>query len=197
MNIKTMVGTVINVIIGILVGLLIAGGLFLTTRAPAGQPVKLLPSPTPMPIQVYVTGAVNHPGVFLLPRDSRVRDAVLAAGGFMEGADVGQVNLARVLVDGEHFEVAGTSPFATPQLTIGDGGLLVTATPPKGAAININTATAELLQTLPGIGETVAQKIVEYRLENGPFTTIDDLLKIPGIGPTTLEELKGLITTGN
>ena len=193
---KTFINTVISTVIGILLGLLIAGGLYLTTRAPAGQPVVLLPSPTPKPIQVYVTGAVKHPGVFLLPRESRVRDAVVVAGGFEEGADIGQVNLAKVLTDAEHLEIPGTSPFATPDLVIGGDGLLVTPTPPKGEAININTATQELLETLPGIGPTTAKAIIDYRTENGPFATIDDLLKVPGIGPTTMEKLKGLITTG-
>ncbi len=193
---KTFISTLVSTIIGILLGLLIAGGLFLTTRTPSGKPVMLLPSPTPKPIQVYVTGAVKHPGVFLLPRESRVREAIVAAGDFMDGADVGTLNLARVLTDGEHLEVAGTSPFATPQLTIGGGGLLVTPTPEKGQAVNINTATQELLETLPGIGATTATAIIDYRLENGPFSTVDDLLKVPGIGPNTLENLTGLITTG-
>ena len=195
---KTILSTIVSTLIGILLGLLIAGGLFLTTRAPSGQPVVLLPSPTPKPIQVYVTGAVKHPGVFLLPRESRARDAIVAAGGFMdEGVDVGAINLAEVMTDGKHLEVPGTSPFATPQLTIGGGGLLVTPTPAKGQAININTATQELLETLPGIGPTTAKAIIDYREENGPFATIDDLLKVPGIGPSTMEELQGLITTGS
>ena len=197
MNIKSMISTVISIVIGILFGLLIAGGLFLTTRAPSGQPVVLLPSPTPKPILVYVAGAVNHPGVFPLPRDSRIMDAVRVAGGFMEGADVSAINLAKTLVDGDRIDIPGTSPFATPQLTIGDNGLLVTPTPPKGQAVNINTATAELLETLPGVGPSLAAEIVKYREDNGPFATTDDLLKVPGIGPTTLENLKGLITTGN
>jgi competence protein ComEA len=193
---KNFISTIISTVIGILLGLLIAGGLYLTTRAPAGQPVVLLPSPTPQPIQIYVTGAVEHPGVFYLPRESRLVDAVRAAGGFMEGADIGAVNLAQVLKDADRIDIPGTSPFATPQLTIGGGGLLVTPTPPAGALVNINTATQELLETLPGIGPTTAQAILDYRKNIGPFATIEDLLKVPGIGPTTLEELKDLITTG-
>jgi competence protein ComEA len=188
---------IVNVLIGLLLGLLVAGGLFLTARTPAGQAVVLLPSPTPEPITVYVTGAVQRPGVFRLPRDSRVVDLVQAAGGFMEGADLNQVNLAQALKDGDRYDVPGLSPFATPVLTIGDSGLLVTPTPQGGAAININTAPVDLLATLPGIGPTTAQAIVDYRKENGPFLTIDDLLKIPGIGPSTMEKLKGLITVGS
>ena len=189
--------TIVNVLIGLLLGLLVAGGLFLTARAPAGQAVVLLPSPTPAPITVYVTGAVQRPGVYRLPRESRVVDLVQAAGGFMEGADLNQVNLAQTLKDGDRFDVPGLSPFATPVLTIGDNGLLVTPTPVGGTPVNINTASLELLQTLPGIGPTTAQAIVDYRKANGPFQTIDDLLKIPGIGPSTMEKLKGLITVGS
>ena len=188
---------IVDILIGLFLGLLIAGGLFLTARAPAGQPVALLPSPTPEPIVVYVTGAVNRPGVFYLPRESRMVDAVQVAGGFMEGADLNQVNLAQIVKDGEQIVIPGLANFATPELTIGGNGLLVTPTPVGGTPININTAPVELLETLPGIGPTTAQAIVDYRQENGPFIGVEDLLKIPGIGPTTLEELRGLVTVGS
>ena len=195
---KTFFSSLATVLIGLLLGLLIGGGLFLTTRTPAGKPVTLLPSPTPKPIQVYIAGAVKPPGVYYLPRESRMVDAIRVAGGFLdEGADIAAVNLAKVLVDADRIDIPGTSPFATPQLTIGGDGLLVTPTPQKGALVNINTATQELLETLPGIGPTTAQAIIDYRFDNGPFATIDDLLKVPGIGPTTMDELRGLITTGN
>jgi competence protein ComEA len=188
--------TIVNMLIGIFLGLLIAGGLFLTTRAPSGQAIVLLPSPTPQPIFVYVTGAVQRPGVFPLPRDSHLVDLVRAAGGFTEGASLNEINLAQSLKDGDRVDIPGLSQFATPQLTIGDSGLLVTPTPPGGEPVNINTASAELLATLPGIGPTTAEKIIEYRQQNGPFQTIDDLLKVPGIGPTTLDELRGLVVVG-
>ncbi len=189
--------TIANILIGIFLGLLVAGGLFLTVRTPSGQAVVLLPSPTPEPIVVYVAGAVLRPGVFYMPRESRMVDAIRAAGGFIEGADLNQVNLAQALKDGDRIDVPGLSPFATPQLTIGGSGLLVTPTPVGGTPVNINTAPVELLQTLPGIGPTTAEAIVNYRKENGPFITIEDLLKIPGIGPTTLDELRGLVTVGS
>jgi competence protein ComEA len=187
--------TILYIIIGIFMGLLIAGGLFLTTRAPAGKPVVLLSTSTPEPIIVYVTGAVKYAGVFKLPRDSRVVDAVQAAGGFVEGADLNQVNLASNIKDGQQIVIPGLATFPTPILTIGDNGLLVTPTPSGGQPININTADETLLETLPGIGPTTAQAIVNYRKTN-PFTRIEDLLKIPGIGSTTLEQLRGLITVG-
>jgi competence protein ComEA len=188
--------TVLQVMIGIFIGLILAGLLYLTVRVPAGKPVELLPSPTPEPIMVYVTGAVQHPGVYKIPRDSRLVEAVQQAGGFMEGADLTQVNLAEKVEDGAQIVIPGAKDFPTPELVIGGSGLLVTPTPPGGQLVNINTATVELLDKLPGIGPTTAQKIVDYREENGPFTHVDDLLKIPGIGPSTMDGLRGLVTVG-
>jgi competence protein ComEA len=187
----------LGVIFGALVGLLIGGLLYLTTRQPVGQKVELMPSSTPEPIVVYVTGAVQRPGVYRVPRDSRLVEAVALAGGFLEGADVTQLNLAEKLEDGKHIEIpGGNTDLPTPQLIIGGGGLLVTPTPPAGQLVNINTADAALLEKLPGIGPTTAAKIVQYRDDNGPFEKVDDLLKVPGIGPETLDKLRGLITVG-
>ncbi len=184
------------ILFGILVGLLAAGLLYLTVRGPAGQPVTLQPSETPAPIVIYVSGGVQRPGVYSLPRDSRVSDAILVAGGMSDGADLSQVNLADPLQDGEKVVIPGGSTTATPVFTLGGSGLLETPTPYAGQLININTADATLLTTLPGIGPTTAQKIVQYRQDNGAFQQVEDLLKIPGIGPSTLDEIRGLITVG-
>lgn len=188
--------TILQVVIGIFIGLILAGLLYLTMRAPQGEPVELLPTPTPEPITVYVTGAVQRPGVYRIPRDGRLVDAVQQAGGFQEGADLTQLNLAEKMEDGKQVIIPGATGVPTPQLVIGGSGLLVTPTPPAGQIVNINTADAALLEQLPGIGPTTAQKIVEYRDANGQFTKIEDLLKIPGIGPSTLDEIRGLITVG-
>jgi competence protein ComEA len=184
----------VDMLIGVFLGLLAAGGLYLTTRTPPGTPVALLPSSTPEPIVVYVTGAVQRPGVYTLPRGSRLVNVVEAAGGFIEGVDLNQINLAEAVKDEQQVVIPGLSTLPTPELTIGGNGLLVTPTPFAGEKININKADVTLLDTLPGIGPTTAQKIVDYREKNGPFTRVDDLLKIPGIGPSTLEEIRGLIT---
>jgi competence protein ComEA len=185
----------IDILIGVLLGLLAAGGLFMTTRTPTtGTPMALLPTPTSEPIVVYVTGSVQRPGVYTLPRNSRLVDLVKAAGGFLEGADLNQINLAEALTDEQRVVIPGLAAAATPVLTIDDNGLLVTPTPFAGTKININTADATLLDTLPGIGPSTAQKIVEYRETNGLFKRVEDLLKIPGIGPDTLEKIRGMIT---
>lgn len=182
-----------DILVGFSIGLIAAGLLFLTVRAPAGKAVELLPTPTLEPIVVYVTGAVNNPGVYRLPVASRLVDAVQQAGGFMDGADLTQVNLAALMVDGAQIVIPGVEDAPTPQLTIGGSGLLETPTPPGGELVDINSADAALLEQLPGIGATSAQSIIDYRTANGPFTQVEDLLKIPGIGSATLEEIRGLI----
>jgi competence protein ComEA len=188
--------SIFNLILGILIGLIMAGVLFLTVRAPVGKPVELMPSPTPAPMIVYVTGAVNRPGVYRLPLGSRLADAVVQAGGFMDSAVIAQVNLADKVLDGDRIVIPGAATIPTPVLTIGGNGILVTPTPPAGAPVNINTASVEELDALPGIGPTAAKAIVDYRTANGPFARVEDLLKIPGIGPTTLEQIRGVVVLG-
>jgi competence protein ComEA len=188
--------TILNILIGIFIGLAAAGLLYLTARAPQGQPVELMPSPTPDPIVVYVTGAVNRPGVYRLPVDSRMVEAVQQAGGFMPSADIAAVNLADKVVDGQQIVIPGGKDVPTPQLTIGGDGLLVTPTPPAGQLLNLNTATWEQLDALPGIGPTTAKAIVQYRTDNGPFKVVEDLLKVPFIGTDILDQIRGLVIIG-
>ena len=187
---------ILNIVIGIFIGLVVAGLLYLTVRAPQGQPVVLMPSPTPDPIVVYVTGAVNRPGVYRLPVDSRMVDAVQQAGGFMPSADIASVNLADKLEDGQQIVIQGGVDLPTPVLTIGGEGLLVTATPPAGQPLNLNTATWGQIDELPGIGQTTAKAIVQYRTDNGPFKVLEDLLKVPFVGESILNGIRGLVTIG-
>lgn len=184
----------VAIIFGSLVSMLLIGLILLASRTPSGYPIMLMPSSTPAPISVYITGAVARPGVYNVPRDCRMVEAVALAGGFLEGAEVARLNLAEKLDDGQHIDVLGGSDLPTPQLVIGGSGLLVTPTPPGGVVVNLNSADAALLEKLPGIGPTTAEKIVQYREENGPFEYIEDLLKIPGIGPETINEIRGLVT---
>lgn len=191
---KNIIETALGMIFGLLAGLLIGGLVYISTRTPSGYPVSLMPSSTPPPISVYLTGAVARPGVYSVPRASRLVEVVSLAGGFLEGADITRLNLAEKMEDGRHIDVPGGSDVPTPQLVIGGGGLLVTPTPPGGKIVNINLADAALLEQLPGIGPTTAEKIIQYRDENGPFMRVEDLLKIPGIGPETLDQIRGLVT---
>ena len=106
---KKLFEVVVYIVLGIFIGLLVAGGLFLTVRGPSGTAVVLLPSATPTPIFVYLTGAVNRAGVYQLPPESHLVDAVQAAGGFADGADLNQVNLASSLKDGQQIVIPGAT----------------------------------------------------------------------------------------
>lgn len=166
------------------------------TPLPPPTPTPL-PSPSPLPttITVYVNGAVAHPGVYTLPDGSRVVQALSAAGGLTDTADADGLNQARPLRDGEQVYVParGTPP---PPLVGSSGGAAPSAraTAPAGR-INLNTATREELDTLPGVGMVLADRIIQYREKNGPFQRPDDLKKVPGFGGTKLYDgLKDRIT---
>jgi competence protein ComEA len=157
-------------------------------QAPRAAPVV---TPSPASLIVHVAGWVRRPGVYELPEGSRVIDAVEVAGGPRTGAELGALNLAAPLSDGQQVLVAK-------QAAPAGAGALPTApgASPAGSAplVNVNTAAAEELETLPGIGEVLAATIIAYREENGPFTAVDQLLDVSGIGEVTLEEIRDLVT---
>lgn len=181
-----------TVIYSVVITLCGAGILFLVTRPPRGQPIRLLPAPTPTWIQVHVTGAVNQAGVISLPPESRVQEAIRQAGGALPEADLQALNLARVLVDGEKIDVPSTyeAP-ATRSDGFADNSLST------GFPIHLNTASQAELESLPGIGPVTAQEILAYRAQNGPFASIEDLQKVPGIGEKTFEGIRELVTVGD
>jgi competence protein ComEA len=170
------------------------GILFLATRPPRGAPVTLQPPPTPAPIVVHVSGAVQQPGVYELPPGSRAREAVAAAGGFSQSAEREALNLAEPLQDGARLDVpllpaagSGSAPNTanTPQ----------PGNPPASSGrINLNTATQAELENLPRIGPAIAQRIIEYRQQYGPFSAIDEIRAVEGIGEGIFAEIKDLIT---
>ena len=173
-------------VVGVLLG---AGILLLITRPPRGEPIVLLPAPAPAPITVYVSGSVNQAGLYELPSGSRVNDAIQAADGFGENADTGAINLAEVLTDGAQVYVPGIMPN---QVNRGGSGLM----PGSNLLVDINTASLEELDSLPQIGPITAQSIIDYRVINGPFKSIDGLLEVDGIGQVTFDKIKNLITAG-
>ncbi|SEN45327.1 helix-hairpin-helix domain-containing protein [Cryobacterium sp. TMT1-3] len=142
-------------------------------------------------IFVHVLGAVTRPGLFELRDGARVMDAIAAAGGLTVEADPAGVNLARILSDGEQFYVPrqGEVPPAIPAAGSGSGGANAPA-----AKVNLNSATVADLDSLPRIGPTMAQRIVDFRTTNGRFTSVDGLRDVAGIGDKTFEALKDLIT---
>ncbi|WKZ48770.1 MAG: helix-hairpin-helix domain-containing protein [Anaerolineales bacterium] len=187
-----MLKSVLYMASGTLFGLFVAALIWVVARNPSGEAVTLRPVPTDTPIVVHITGAVPRPGVYALPKGARVQDAISAAGGFLADADKTGINLAQLLEDGEQLDI----PF-------GEGASLVIPTPEvenvdpgETELININTASQFQLESLPGIGPTTAQKIIDYREENGPFSTIEEIMDVSGIGPGTFERIKDLITVG-
>lgn len=149
-------------------------------------------------VVVHVGGAVREPGVREVPEGSRVQDAVDAAGGFAEGAAADALNLARVLVDGEQVMVPTVEELqAPPQPQADSGGSASSGSAGTGGGkVNINTASAEELDVLPGVGPSTAAKIVADREANGPFSTIEDLKRVSGIGDKKYAELADSICVG-
>ncbi len=133
---------------------------------------------------VDVKGAVRKPGDFEMKSGKRVNDVVQLAGGFSKGADVNSINLAQVLVDEMVIYVA----------KVGEEALPVVSNEKEDGKIDINRAEDTELETIPGIGPSKAGAIIAYREENGPFSSIDTLVNVPGIGQKTLEQLKEYIT---
>ena len=146
------------------------------------------------PIAVQVSGAVATPGLYRLPPGSRVQDAIDAAGGTTEDADLSGINIARRLDDEEQLEIASNA--TAPPAAANSAVLPPVATAAAGAKININTASATELDGLPGIGPALAAKIVSYRTANGPFAGIEELSNVSGISPRMVDDMRGLITIG-
>ncbi len=171
----------------VLVGALRGGGAASTVplaapSASAAEPVA------PAVVLVHVLGAVARPGLYELAEGDRVVDAVAAAGGFTEEADQAALNLAQVLADAQQVQVpkVGEAPPAP-----APGAAAGTA---AGGLVNLNSADLAALDTLPRVGPSTAQKILDWRESNGPFTSVDDLLAVSGIGEATLEGLRDLVT---
>ena len=208
--------SVAAVVLGALGIVAAAVGGWWALRPPAGpDPETILPMvgsiaiPTPAPtsvpemgrIVVDVVGAVVRPGLHELPAASRVADAVAAAGGLAPDADRLRLNLAEPLSDGARLWVPAVGESAGPEvvaITAGTGGGNPTGAGGGlgGAVVDINTADAIALETLPGIGPALAAAIVEHRQRTGPFASVDELVEVSGIGPVKLEQIRPLATAG-
>ncbi|HEY6566652.1 MAG TPA: ComEA family DNA-binding protein [Actinomycetota bacterium] len=151
--------------------------------------VAASPTASPVPIIVDITGSVLQPGVYEFVQGDRVIDAVERAGGAKPNADLTTLNLAALLTDGTQIVV----PKQGAAGAVGATGS-VDGSASAGGIVNINTATATEFETLSGIGEVLAAAIVDYRTENGPFTSVDQLEDVSGIGPSTLEEIRDQVT---
>lgn len=159
-----------------------------STTAAETTAVPASPSAAPQQIQVHVLGAVQRPGVVTLPAGARVHDAIAAAGGLLPQADPGELNLAAVVTDGSQI-VIGTKQ--KPRGEVSSQAAPTGSSGPSGnrQAIDLNTATAQQLEELPGVGPVTAGKIIEWRTQHGRFESIEQLQKVSGIGPKTYSEI--------
>jgi competence protein ComEA len=144
---------------------------------------------------VHVAGAVRKPGVYRLAEGARVQDAVRRAGGAARGADLGAVNLAARVADGQQVVVPKRAPAASAaaaagEVSAGTGGGGAAGAIAQGPPISLSSATLEQLDTLDGVGPATAQKILDWRREHGGFRSVDDLGQVPGIGPKRLAALR-------
>jgi competence protein ComEA len=155
-------------------------------RAPASVKIE---RPASTGALVHVAGAVRHPGVYRLHDGDRVKDAVERAGGARRGADVNAINLAAKVADGQQVVVPRRGGAAPAAGGAGEGVAGAAAQPP----VSLNSATAEQLDTLDGVGPATAQKILDWRREHGGFRSIDDLGEVPGIGPKRMAALRGKV----
>ena len=162
-----------------------------TATEPSTGPAGTAPGePAEATVVVDVTGRVRSPGLVTLPAGSRVADALESAGGVRPQVDLSTLNLARLLVDGEQILVGAQAapwPSEAPPATSTVPGVPV-------APVDLNTATMVELETLPGIGPVTAQSILDWRVANGGFTTVDELIEVDGIGEVTLADLRDLVT---
>lgn len=173
-----------------------------TTESGAGSGSPA-PSASPAPVVVHVVGAVGRAGLVTLPGGSRVADALDAAGGAGPDADLARVNLARAVVDGERLYVPRTGETEIPATVDGSSGAGAGGSPPgaggasapgagggPGDVIDLNAADQTALETLPGIGPALAQRILAWRQEHGRFASVQDLLEVNGIGDARFAELE-------
>lgn len=184
----------------ILIVLILAGGLIFRlyerlTPPPGGivvkdeEELKSREKLSPTVIYVQVCGAVKSPGVYRVQKGARLFEVVSMAGGLSPDADSRKVNLARVVEDGEKVYIPRVGEVIdSPSAKVSDSQKT------DSKLINVNQATLEELEKLPGIGRTIAKRIVEYREKNGPFKGPSDLLKVKGIGEKKLEKIRGMIT---
>lgn len=173
------------VLLGV-VAVILGGGVGWLRRPPAPQIANSSPTTTSIvataTIEVHVAGWVLAPGVVTLPAESIVADAVAAAGGLLPGASTGALNLAAPIGDGDQVVVPGPGAVTDSPTAVSDTG-----------PMSLNQATVSDLETLPGVGPVLAERIVAFREDHGRFETVEDLLEVPGIGEAKLASIRDLV----
>ena len=190
-----------KIVFAVFCTLLGVGAILLVSAGSRGQPLELSPVPSPSPLLVHVVGAVHRPGVYALPAQSRVQDAVQSAGGFLPGADTQALNLAAFLEDGLQLLVPTIPPTTSvletqPQNTLpkaSETALPPTGTPAAIFPIDINSASSLELELLPQIGPVRAARIVAYRQTHGPFKDVAAIQNVFDINPEVYAAIRDLI----
>lgn len=178
-----MVKRLLPYLIGLVSGIALFGLLIFVTAQPRGEAIVLQPVPTQSPLLVDVSGAVHAPGVYTLPPGSRVQDAITLAGGLLDEADANALNMAARVRDGQKILV--------PIVMVAE--IQAAAQPATSYPIDLNSASLEELDSLPGIGPTRALDILAYREDHNGFKSIDELMEVEGIGETTFHRIKDLV----
>lgn len=182
-------------IVGLVAAVAVVYALFQALDERSAPPIVIEDAAATLPVVVEVRGEIEAPGVYELAPGARLQDAIAAASGLTKDADLSTVNLARRLRDGELVVIlARPAPGSTPMVPV--GGDEDAAGEDSRVRININTATADELEALPGVGDVTAARIIAYREENGPFRTVDDLIHVQGISDRTIDGFRELATTG-
>ncbi|MDH5371324.1 MAG: helix-hairpin-helix domain-containing protein [Acidimicrobiia bacterium] len=175
------------VVAGLALLIAVASGIWFGGKPSDPVPVMIERDTSQLPVApsgvltVHVSGAVVQPGLFELPAGARVADALAAAGGALASADLAAVNLAAPVLDGSHIIILEEGEAEAPVVVQGDG------------RVRVNVASADELASLPGIGPVLAQRIADYRDANGPFSSAEDLLDVPGIGEGKLATMRDAV----
>jgi competence protein ComEA len=183
-------------VVGLVAAVAVVYALFRALDERSAPPIVIEDAAATLPVVVEVRGEVEAPGVYEVSPGARLQDAIAAAGGLTRDADLSTVNLARRLRDGELIVIlARPAPGSTPTVPIADAGDAGNPEDPR-VRININAATAEELEALPGVGDVTAARIIAYREQHGPFRAVDDLIHVQGISDRTIDAFRDLVTTG-
>lgn len=192
----------IMILTGLLFGLLAVGLILLLAQPKQGVPITLMPAPTatatglpmptwtPKPILAQIGGAVHSPGVYSLPEGARVEDLILAAGGLSTDADLDRINTIAALQDGDYYYLPAAGQAIPETATNAPSNITSEHDSAFTYPLDLNTATQEELESLPGIGPSKAADILAYRDSHGPFLSLDDLVNVPGIGEVTVDSLR-------
>lgn len=171
--------------LGILIGGVIMAASLLISLPNRKTPLTMLPTLSPEPLTVHISGAVNQDVVIQLPPKSRVKDAIQAAGGLEMEADVSRINLAAYVVDGQKIQIPFLGEISDPAQTMSTEN-----NPENALVVSINTATQKELEKLPGIGEEKAKAIIIEREIRGKFLSLDELANVPGITSKIIEQIR-------